>query len=412
MTRFLFYLSPQTGHLFPHVPAWQELISRGHEVSVRCQPQHIPLLAELGIAAETVAPAIIAREQDDWKARSPLEAFERSMRTFLDRAKLEIDDLRRSLEETSPDVVVVDGLCWGAGAAAEASSLPWAWTATYPLAVESKDLPPPGLGLTPRTDLIGALRDAAVGAVTRRFYRPFLAELNELRTRLGVSTVADLTEMWTTRAPLTMIWVAEPLEYPRSDWPPTVSLVGPGVWSPPAPEPGWLAAIDVPLILVSCSTERQADGRLATTALGALADRDVFVVITASAADIELGPLPRNARVERFVPHGPLIRRAACVICPGGMGTVHAALLAGVPLCVVPFGRDQPEVARRVERAGVGVRLPAGRLNAKRLRRAVDNALEMRRRAADVGRQLAHASNPANAADALETLKPILDSHT
>jgi len=407
MSTFLYYLTPQTGHLFPLVPTWQELIRRGHRVAVRCQPEHVEMLAGLGVHAAPISPRIVAREQDDWRARSPLGAMRRSMRTFLDRAVLEVDDLRAAIAAESPDAVVVDAICWGAGSLAETTGLPWAWAAVFPVAIESADLPPRGLGLTAGSGPFYALRDAAVRAATAVFWRPTLAELNTLRVSLGAAPVRSMTELWTRRAPMTAIYMAEPLEYPRTDWPPTVRLVGPGVWSPPSATPAWLDQLDRlgrPLILVSCSTERQRDDALARIALRALASLDVSVVVTTGAAEPDLGPIPDNARVERFVPHGPLIQRAACVVCPGGMGTVHAALAAGVPVVTVPFGRDQPEVARRVESAGVGVRLPASRLGPARLRAAVSHAMTLRGRAAEVGRALQAAGGPAVAADATEHL--------
>ena len=54
-----------------------------------------------------------------------------------------------------------------------------------------------------------------------------------------------------------------------------------------------------------------------------------------------------------------VLDRAVCVVCHAGMGITQKALAHGVPVVAVPFGRDQPEVARRVEVAGAGVRLPA-----------------------------------------------------
>ena len=66
-------------------------------------------------------------------------------------------------------------------------------------------------------------------------------------------------------------------------------------------------------------------------------------------------------RVLCFVAHGPILDRAACAITHGGMGATQKALARGVPVCAVPFGRDQFEVARRVEVAGAGIRLAAKR---------------------------------------------------
>lgn len=73
----------------------------------------------------------------------------------------------------------------------------------------------------------------------------------------------------------------------------------------------------------------------------------------------------------RFVPHGGLLSRAVCVVCHGGMGITQHALAAGVPLVVVPSGRDQLEVARHVDIARAGVRLSPQHLTPHHLRRAV-----------------------------------------
>jgi MGT family glycosyltransferase len=156
-------------------------------------------------------------------------------------------------------------------------------------------------------------------------------------------------------------------------------------------------------VLVSTSSEFQDDGRLVTTALEALAGEDVQVIATLPAADPPRS-IPANARVERFVPHAPILARAACAITHGGAGATQKALAAGVPVCVVPFGRDQLEVARRVELAGAGTRLPAYRLSAERLRERVRQAMTMGAGAQRVADGFAAAGGPVAAADAFERL--------
>jgi UDP:flavonoid glycosyltransferase YjiC (YdhE family) len=107
--------------------------------------------------------------------------------------------------------------------------------------------------------------------------------------------------------------------------------------------------------------------------------------------------------VERFVPHGLVLDRAACAVTHGGMGATQKALARGVPVCVVPFGRDQLEVARRVEVAGAGTRLPAKRLRPDRLRAKVREAMRLRDGAGRVQQAFAAAGGPPAAADAFET---------
>ena len=90
---------------------------------------------------------------------------------------------------------------------------------------------------------------------------------------------------------------AEPFEYPRSDWPGSIRMVGPGIWDPPVQPPAWLEDLEKPLVLVTCSTEFQNDGKLAQTALEALADEDVNVVVTTAGVDPSSFTPPPNARI-------------------------------------------------------------------------------------------------------------------
>src|SRR3712207_5091851 len=179
-------------------------------------------------------------------------------------------------------------------------------------------------------------------------------------------------------------------------------MVGPGVWDPLAKPPDWLEEISRPLVLVTCSTEFQNDGKLVRAALEGLVGEDVEIVVTTAGVDPSSFTPPPNARVERFVPHRPVLERAACVVCHGGMGITQKALAAGVPVCVVPFGRDQFEVARHVEVADAGTRLPAGRLRPDRLRAAVREALTKKAGAERLASAFAAAGGPKAAVDALE----------
>ena len=88
------------------------------------------------------------------------------------------------------------------------------------------------------------------------------------------------------------------------------------------------------------------------------------------------------------------------------MGITQKALAHGVPVVAVPFGRDQPEVARRVEVAGAGVRLPARKLSPDRLRDAVRRAIELRPGAERIAAAFAAAGGAVAAADELEALIP------
>jgi MGT family glycosyltransferase len=404
MAVVLAYVDAVPGRLYPLVPTLLELRRRGHRVVVRCGVDDVDRLRGLDLDARPLTPAIERFAPDDWRARTTITALIRGLGQFGERARFQIPDLQAAVESERPDVLLIDEGAWGAAAAAERSGLPWAFTIVSPVPLPSRDAPPFGLGLAPRHDRVGRFRDAvarpiSLGALERLIAR----SMNPLRADLGLAPVRSVADVYLA-ADVVLAYTAEPFEYPRSDWPAKVRLVGPGLWEPAGEQPDWLDTIERPLILVTCSTLFQGDGRLAEVACAAFAGEPFDVVVTT--ADVDLSALrpPANIRIERYLPHTPVLERAACVVCHAGMGITQKALAHGVPVVAVPFGRDQPEVARRVEVAGAGVRLPRRRLRPDRLRDAVHHAMECRPGAERVAVAFRSAGGATTAADALEEL--------
>ena len=136
--------------------------------------------------------------------------------------------------------------------------------------------------------------------------------------------------------------------------------------------------------------------------LTALRDRPVHIVATFPCGVPDDFVVPENATVQRFIPHGAVLDRAVCAVTHGGMGVTQKALARGVPVCVVPFGRDQFEVARRVEVARCGTRLPSKNLTASRLKTRIDEAMAMADGARRVAAGYAAAGGVARGADLVE----------
>jgi MGT family glycosyltransferase len=318
------------------------------------------------------------------------------------RAEFDATDLREAIDGDRPDAVLVDVNSWGAAAAAEQWGGPWATFCPYPIALRSPQVPPFGPGLTPARGPLGRTRDRLLRPlVLGTIEREMLGPLNSVRARLSLPTLTHADQLF-RRPPLLLYLTAEPFEYNRTDWPDNVVMVGPCDWEPPGELPGWLADLDQPIVLVTTSSEFQDDGRLIKIALQALADQPFHVVATVPAGDPTSYTVPGNTHVERFLPHHLVLDRSICAVTHGGMGATQKALARGVPVCAVPFGRDQREVARRVESAGAGTRLPANRLSVERLRVKVLGAITKADGAARVARGFAAAGGSVAAAGAIE----------
>jgi MGT family glycosyltransferase len=402
MARILAYTTPARGHLFPLTPILDELRRRGHQIALRTLASQVPTMRRRGLDAAPISDRIEAITHDDWRAGNPRAALARAVRIFTRRAEHDAPDLARAIDQERPDALLVDVNAWGALAAAEAWAGPWAMFCPYPLAVRSRDVPPFGPGLPPARGPLGRLRDQLLRPIVfGTLERTMAPPINRIRDQLGLAPVGGADDIF-GRAPLLLYLTAEPFEYPRSDWPDNVVLVGPCAWDPPTEPPAWLDDIDRPIVLVTTSSEFQDDTRLVKVALEALAEEPVAVLATLPAGDPARVRTPANARVERFIPHRPVLDRAACAVTHGGMGATQKALAHGVPVCAVPFGRDQLEVARRVEVAGAGTRLPAKRLRADRLRAKVREAMRLGDGAKRVQEAFAAAGGPSAAADAFE----------
>lgn len=401
MARFLAYTSPARGHLYPLVPTLQELLHRGHDVAIRTLADEVGHMESLGVRAAPVHSGAYLPDM----SISPLKGwYGPPVSSLVDRAKADISGLRLAIEEEQPDALLVDAGSWGAGTAAERSDLPWAYVAPFCLPIGSRYTPPFGLGLSPRRDAFGYIRNVAVRwLVNRQVDHAYVSLLNGIRSGLGLPRLREVADIFSIPR-FVISYTAEPFEYRHPDWPESIRLVGPGLWDPPEDPPSWLAEIEQPLILVTCSSLFQPDRELVEVALAALGRGDTSIVVTIGSVHFPTIPLSSRLRIERFIPHSQLLSLAACVVCHGGMGITQKALAAGVPVCAVPFGRDQAEVARRVQVSGAGTRLPASRLRPDRLRAAVSKALGRKEAAEQVAQAFAAAGGPSAAADTLEKL--------
>jgi MGT family glycosyltransferase len=403
MSTILVYTTPARGHLYPIMDTALALAARGHRVAVRTLAAEIDVVHAAGLSASAIDPRIEACTMNDWQERSPLKSARRAVNTFVRRASIEVDDVRAAIATERPDLLLVDTNAWGAQAIAEASGLPWATWHPYPLPFPSREAPPFGPGLAPARGALGRLRDRLLHPLVVGPLQRELPRLNVVRAAAGAAPLSHIWELF-LRPPLMLNLTSEPFEYPRSDWPTNVRLVGPGLWSPPSSTRP-LPSSEKPVVLVTCSTEFQDDGALIRAAIEAYGtDAGVSLVCTTAGVDPAQFIVPTGVVVERFIPHAALVPRAGVVVCHGGMGITQRALAAGVPVCVVPWGRDQLEVAQRVVHAQAGTSLRRGALNGAKLRGAVETARSMRAGAERIRAAFDAAGGAARRADLIEAL--------
>lgn len=403
MATVLAYTSPALGHLLPISALLLELSRGGHTVHLRTLSAGVEIGRQFGFATDAIDPRIAAIELDDWRATNPRTALQLGLAAFGRRGLLELADFGDAVAHVRPDATLVDVNCWGALSAAEAGDLPFACFSPFTPPLHATGVPPFGPGLAPLPGVLGRMRDAVlrplvIGALEKRI----LLLINAIRAEVDIRPVASI-DQFLRRAPLTLVASGKPFQYPQTDWGDAVQMIGPCVVDPgPHTTPDWLASIERPIVLVTTSSEKQADTDLVRAAIAALDDEPVHVVATLPAGRLDQVTASRNSTVLQFVSHGLVLDRAVCAVTHGGMGATQKALARGVPVCVVPYGRDQLEVARRVEVAKCGTRLPSRKLSLSRLRGKVREAMTMTDGAKRVAAGFEATGGTARGADLFE----------
>ena len=240
------------------------------------------------------------------RAGRDTDKLRKGIHQLLARGPLERADLERAIAEVDPDLIIIDTNSYGAAVAAQALGPPVGDRAAVAAAAARQGHP----ALRPRhgADARPARRACATAALEARrapVRKAMLPQLNALRAEAGLPalTLADRPRARARpadhphRRPARVPPHRHARERPLRRRP----AVGPARRTAPA----WLDEPGDPWVLVTCSTDYQADEQLARAAVEALRDEPVRVLLTlADAYDNVTLPPAGNVRVERFVPHG------------------------------------------------------------------------------------------------------------
>jgi MGT family glycosyltransferase len=143
----------------------------------------------------------------------------------------------------------------------------------------------------------------------------------------------------------------------------------------PEPAPGWVYAgpligpatqratrSERPFVYVSVGTVFNFRPEAYQLILEALGDEPLDVLLTTGGGRIkpaDLEPLPANITARHYADDVPaVLARADLFVTHAGTGSLHEALLAGVPMVCLPQGGDQFAWAGRLEALGVGRVVP------------------------------------------------------
>jgi MGT family glycosyltransferase len=346
------------GHIGPSLAAAQQLRHRGHGVRFIAREDARDAVEAAGYGfVSWRRPSNLTRLAPDGDFMQ--QAYDRFL---VGPAAARAADTRDELDRAPTDAVLADVGLFGAALAAEASNIPCALLSPTISLRPLPGVPPLGSGLpSPRTPE----ERAEVEVANNRFtavMNDWLPMLNEARTTQNLAPLDHVLELL-DRAARLLIATSPALDFPADYLPDTVRYVGPLLDSSDWSEPWtarWPYGSARPRALVSFSTTDQSQTDALQRTVNAIAGVEMDAVATLGPAlnGATLRP-PKNVTVLRSAPHDAVMKEVSLVVTHGGHGTVSRALWHGLPLLVIPMGRDQNDIAVRVEARGAGLRLPS-----------------------------------------------------
>ncbi|MGZ4305824.1 MAG: glycosyltransferase, partial [Solirubrobacteraceae bacterium] len=422
--RFLITLWPFTGHLLPQMSIAIALRERGHEVAFYSGEAVRSIVEGEGfeffpfdrVDQERAFRGMRAVDSGDRRNRPGGGRLLPIMRDWLvETIPDQLADLGPLLARWRPDAIATDLSLWGPIVVlSDSQRVPVALSSTFmgPL-IPGPDAPAFGFGLRPPRTRPERLLAQALTTLTELGGISMRRRVDAIRAQHGLPPLAMSVNRHTARLHLYLVGNVRELDYDRHDLPPSVHYVGNCIWYPEAESTeAWLRRIPTerPWVHVTESTLAYGDPFLLRTAIAALADQPVeLIVTTGNQRDVSsLGATEAaNVHLAPWLSHGELMKRCSAVVTVGGKATILAAMEAGVPLVIVPTTWDKPDNARRVTLTGAGVRVSARRCTPESLRAAVHKVLDQpqyRAAAQRVAARLAGAPGPGRAAELLEGL--------
>ena len=343
----------------------------------------------------------------DWQTRNPLSQWQRVRdRQLCGPAREFCRDVAEELQREAADVAVVDTMIPAAMFGAEVTGVRAVIVMHGPYMIPRPDVPPLGTGWMPAKGPLGRLRDRSAAAVALAVFRSGMPALNRTRAEVGLPPVRDLPGLM-ARADRILVCSSPSYDFGSGSVPANACYVGPQLDDQASGASGgsWAGSSGLPLVLVGLSSTVMRQEGLLQRAADALGQAQVRgLVTTGPAVDPGVISAPDNVTATRWVRHADVLPHCSAVITHGGHGTVMKALIAGVPLVLVPLGRDQPDNAGRVVYAGAGIRLRKN-TSAAALRAAVARVIDdprYRTAARHMAARLAAERDDNRAVDELE----------
>ncbi len=368
MAKVIFFNVPGYGHINPTLPVVEELVHRGEEVIYYGTERFREKIERTGSIFRHYP------RMDDANLRPPANPVEFAQ-LLLRYTAVSLNELLEDTRRRQVDYIMHDSTCLWGWAVARLLRIPGVCsTATFALNSTlvkemNKWLGIPG-GQLVRT-ILGNTRSALnvwrnVRQLRKAYHLPLF--------------ITRIQDVFVNRSELNLVYVSKELQPLADQFDESYRFVGSMVSPHRDIDFPFLEHVDRrKVIYISLGTVRNNHLGFCRACLSAFRGLDELVVMSVgNAIDIkELGPIPSNFMVYKFVPSQiESLKQARLFVTHGGVSGMSEGLFFGVPLLIFPQTVEQSFNARQVVNTGAGKILKESDLTGDRLRNLGRSILE------------------------------------
>lgn len=390
--KILFTSMPAEGHVNPLTGLAKYLQAQGCDVRWYTGSSYAPKMAKLGIpffpfrkAVEVTGENMEELFPEREKIKGQVKKLVHDMiNVFIRQAPKFIDDMQNIHKEFPFDVVVAECTFTAIPLIKKVFKVPVVGIGIVPLVETSRDLAPPGLGMTPS--------DTFTGRLKQRFLRFFTNEVLFRKANMETYKILDSYGVPHNRSNMFDIAVKSSdlylqsgtpgFEYRRSDMGKNIRFIGSLLpYSPGKKTIPWQDARlkqYQTIVLVTQGTVEKDVEKLLVPTLEAFKDTSTLVICTTGGSQTEelKKRFPqRNLIIEDFIPFDNVMPYANVYITNGGYGGVMLGIENELPMVVAGVHEGKNEICARVGYFNLGINLATEKPTPVQIKNAVEKIL-------------------------------------
>ena len=387
--KILFANFPGDGHFNPQTGLAAHLKRQGHDVRWYTSKIYAGKLRQLEIAhfpfqvaMDTNAGELEEIFPERYKKRSQIARLKFDIiNAFILRGPEYYADIQEIHKTFAFDLLVADCAFSGIPFIKHLLKVPVVAIGVLPLTETSRDLPPPGLGMTPASSFIGKMGQSLLRGIARRviFGEPNRVMYQLLDQYKIPHQRESLFDMIIHKSDLLLQIGTPGFEYYRSDLGENIRFVGALLPHDGGKErPRWFderLREYKKVMLVTQGTVEKDVTKLLTPTLEAFKGTDVLVVVTTGGSGTkqlrEAYP-QKNIIIEDFIPFSDVMPYTGVYVTNGGYGGTMLGIMNKLPMVVAGVHEGKNEICARVGYFKLGINLGMERPTPLQVRQAVE----------------------------------------